>query len=129
MPLRRSESRSWGFTIIELLVVMTIIALLLTIATPRYLQSVERAREATLKENLYVMRDAIDKFRSDRGAYPANLKDLVEQRYLRALPVDPFTGRSDTWVAVKPRSADAGVADVRSGADGRASDGTEIKGW
>lgn len=115
-----------GFTIIELLVVMTVIALLLTIAAPRYLQSVDRAREATLRENLYVMRDAIDKYRADRGAYPNALKDLVEHRYLRAIPVDPMTDRADTWTVVRPKDGEPGVIDVRSAATGAAVDGTPL---
>lgn len=114
----------FGFTIIELLVVMTVIALLLTIAAPRYLQSVDRAREATLRENLYVMRDAIDKFRADRGVYPSALKDLVEHRYLRAIPVDPMTERADSWTVVRPKDSEQGVVDVRSAAIGNANDGT-----
>ena len=113
-----------GFTIIELLVVLTVIALLLTIAAPRYLQSVDKAREATLRENLYVMRDAIDKFRADRGAYPRSLQELVEERYLRAVPLDPMTERADTWTQIRAREGEPGISDVRSSAQGSARDGT-----
>lgn len=118
-----------GFTIIELLVVLTVLALLLTIAAPRYLQHVDTAREATLRENLHALRDAIDKFYADRGAYPATLHDLVEHKYLRAVPVDPVTQRADSWVAVAPRGAERGVFDVKSGARGAARDGTLYAAW
>ncbi len=118
-----------GFTLIELLVVMAIIATLLTIAVPRYFDSVERAKEASLKQSLHVMRDALDKFYADNGRYPEQLDDLVTRRYLRAIPADPFTGRTDSWVIAAPpadSSLEGRVADVRSGAQGAASDGTEF---
>ena len=118
-----------GFTIIELIVVMTVLALLLTIAAPRYLQHIDAAKEAALQENLHVLRDAIDKFYSDRGAYPATLQDLVEQRYLRNLPVDPVTERLDTWVLIAPKGSGRGVFDVKSGAKGAARDGTLFVSW
>jgi general secretion pathway protein G len=118
-----------GFTIIELLVVMTIVALLLTIAAPRYFQHVERSKEVALRENLRAVRDAVDKFYADRGAYPATLQDLIDHKYLRALPVDPITERKDTWVLVPPKGAGQGVFDVRSGAKGRSSEGTEFAAW
>src|SRR6185312_426091 len=86
-----------GFTLVELLVVMAIIAVLLTIATPRYFNSVERSKEAVLRQDLNVMRDAIDKFHGDTGSYPRDLAELVEKRYLRAIPVDPLTESSETW--------------------------------
>jgi len=118
-----------GFTIIELIVVMTVLALLLTIAAPRYLQHIDAAKEAALQENLHVLRDAIDKFYSDRGAYPATLQDLVEQRYLRNLPVDPVTERLDTWVLIAPKGSGRGVFDVKSGAKGAARDGSLFASW
>jgi general secretion pathway protein G len=121
--------RTRGFTIIELLVVLTVIALLLTLAAPRYLQHVETARDAALRENLHVLRDAIDKFYADRGTYPASLQDLVEQRYLRALPKDPVTERTDSWVLVAPKGGDRGVFDVRSGAKGSGRDGSTYASW
>lgn len=117
--------RNRGFTLIELLVVMAIIATLLSIAAPRYFAHVERAKEATLKESLHVMRDAIDKFRADSGKYPATLEELVEKKYLRAVPVDPVTETSGDWQVVQPPDeAEEGVFDVRSGAEGKTRNGT-----
>lgn len=114
-----------GFTLIELLVVMAIIATLLTIALPRYFASVERAKEAALRADLREMRDALDKFYSDTGKYPATLEQLVTAKYLRAIPRDPITDSSATWITVPPDDpAKGGVYDVRSGAPGRARDGT-----
>jgi type II secretion system protein G len=127
--------RPWsprGFTLIELIVVLAIVALLVSIAAPRYFHSVERARENSLRTSLNVMRDAIDQYLADRGRYPDSLADLATQRYLRELPEDPLTGRRDTWVALPPApdSAWAGnLADVRSGAAGRAADGKLYADW
>lgn len=120
-----------GFTLIELLVVMAVIATLLTIAVPRYFQHIDRAREATLRESLAVMRDAIDKYRADTGRYPEALEDLVNRRYLRKVPPDPITESIDTWVIVPPPD-DPGqrkVWDVQSGAEGQARDGSEYRTW
>lgn len=118
-----------GFTLIELLVVMAIIATLLTLAAPRYFQHVQRAKEAVLKENLAVTRDAIDKYRADTGRYPADLGTLVERRYLRGLPTDPLTERTDTWLELRPPSGEPGLYDVRSGAEGAALDGYAYADW
>ena len=107
-----------GFTLIELLVVMAIIATLLSIATPSYFSHLERAREVTLRETLLVVRDAIDKFHADTGRYPAELSELASRRYLRKVPVDPISERSDTWIIVPPPGEGAGVWDLRSGAGG-----------
>lgn len=112
-----------GFTVIELLVVMTIVALLLTLAAPRYFRHVDGAKETVLRENLFVMRDAIDKYRTDKGSYPTSLSDLVRERYVRSVPQDPITERTDTWVTVAPREGESAVFDVRSGAAGAAQDG------
>ena len=119
-----------GFTLIELLVVMAIIALLLTIAVPRYFHSTDRAKEAVLKEDLAQMRDAIDKYYGDRGRYPDSLDDLVQKKYLRRLPADPITGSEQTWLTQVPEESGKGaVADVRSGAPGAALDGTKYGDW
>lgn len=118
-----------GFTLIELLVVMTIIAALLTIAAPRYFASVENSKEVTLKHDLVVMRDAIDKYRGDRGVYPETLGDLVEKKYLRNVPIDPITESADTWVATPPPDGKVGVYDVKSGAPGQARDGSQYQDW
>lgn len=119
-----------GFTLIELLVAMTIIALLLSIVTPRYFNSVSKAEEAVLKEDLSLMRTALDKYRADTGKYPDTLDDLVNKKYLRKLPVDPITKRADTWAVIPPASSERGsVFDIRSGAQGKAKDGTLYGEW
>ena len=117
-------NRDGGFTLIELLVVMAIIATLLTIAMPRYFASLERAKEATLRQDLAVMRDAIDKYAGDTGRFPESVQELIGQRYLRSLPEDPFTRSSETWQFVmSEEDGQAGVRDVHSGADGLAKSG------
>ncbi len=129
---RRHLARSRGFTVIELLVVLAALALLLSVAAPRYVQHVDRARDTALRHNLHGLRDAIDKFYSDQGRYPKELAELVERRYLRAIPMDPVTQRADTWVVVPPRAGGAegeGVADVRSGARDVAADGSSYASW
>ena len=119
-----------GFTLIELLVVLSIIALLLTIAVPRYFGSVDRAKEATLRQDLSVMRDAIDKYYGDRGKYPDSLDTLAQKHYLRAVPVDPITQSSQTWQTQPPPEGLAGsVYDVHSGAPGKGEDGTPYADW
>ena len=123
-----SERR--GFTLIELLVVMAIIATLLSLAVPRYYDSVKRAEEATLKQNLALTRDALDKHFADTGRYPASLDELVSKRYLRSLPVDPVTGASDTWTLVPPGNPELGkVYDIRSGSSALSRDGTAFNTW
>jgi general secretion pathway protein G len=123
--------RARGFTLMELMVVMAIIASLMTLALPRYFNSVERSREAVLRQDLSVMRDAIDKFFADRGRYPATLEELAERRYLRRVPVDPVTESATTWVVVAPPDGETreGVYDVRSGAPGRSLDGEAYESW
>ena len=119
-----------GFTLIELMVVMAIVATLLTIAVPRYFGSLERSKEAVLKENLYQMRDAISKYYADKGRYPESLDSLATDKYLRQVPLDPITESAKTWVALAPEDPlKQGVADVKSGAQGKASDGTEYANW
>ena len=104
---------------IELLVVMTIVALLLTLALPRYYGSLETSKQTVLRENLNVVRATIDKFYADRGRYPESLDELVSSQYLRSVPVDPITESASTWVLIAPSEGDLrGVADVRSGAQG-----------
>jgi general secretion pathway protein G len=108
-----------GFTLVELLVVLTIIALLLSIAVPDYIGRTRRAEEAVLQENLTVLRDALDKHYADAGQYPKSLDELVSRRYLRSVPVDPLTRSSATWTAVAPAdAAKGGIYDVHSGAKG-----------
>jgi general secretion pathway protein G len=106
------EAACRGFTLIELIVVMSIIGMLLTIAVPRYLDALDRGREQVLTHNLAQLRTAIDRYYADRGSYPDRLDDLVDKRYLRAVPLNPFTERAD-WQIVAPSNGQAGgVYDV-----------------
>jgi general secretion pathway protein G len=108
-----------GFTLVELMVVLTVIALMLSVVVPDYIGRVRRAEEATLQENLALMRDALDKHYADAGKYPGTLEELVSKRYLRAIPPDPFTQSPATWVAVPPEDPKkGGIYDVRSPAKG-----------
>ena len=111
--------KSKGFTLVELMVVLTIIALLISIVAPDYVGRTRRAEEAVLKQNLATMRDALDKHYADAGKYPASLDELVSKRYLRAIPKDPFTDSASTWIAVPPQDTRKGnVWDVHSSAKG-----------
>jgi general secretion pathway protein G len=122
--------RHVGFTLIELLVVMAIIATLLSLAAPRYIGNVDKAKEAVLRENLASLRDSIDKYYADNGKYPASLDDLVSHKYLRRIPLDPVTDSDRTWIVVTPQDQQKGaVFDVRSGASGHARDGTAYRNW
>ena len=108
-----------GFTLVELMVVLTIIALLISIVVPSYVHRTQRAEETVLRENLALMRDALDKHYADAGKYPNTLDELVAKRYLRAIPNDPLTRSAATWIAVPPTDAKrGGVYDVHSGAKG-----------
>lgn len=119
-----------GFTLIELLIVMAIVALLLSLAVPRYFDSLDRAKEAALKTDLRILRDAIDKFHADTGQWPESLQALVEGRYIRSVPIDPVTDTSATWVVVPPSDgASHGVYNLRSGAPGEGRDGTAYRSW
>lgn len=120
-----------GFTLIELLVVMAIIATLLSIAAPRYLRSVDDARDAALKSSLAQMREAIDQYHADLGTYPQALTDLVEKHYLRSIPADPITESAQTWQLLPlPGAEEEGaVYDVRSGAPGESRLGEAYANW
>ncbi|MGE0461406.1 MAG: type IV pilin protein [Vicinamibacterales bacterium] len=131
----RSGSSEGGFTMIELLVVISIIVILASMGMVQYRNSVIRAREAVLKEDLFRMRDAIDQYYADKNKYPSSLDDLVTDGYLREIPVDPITQSKDTWQVInqEPNVNDAtaqpGVYDVKSGSDQTALDGTRYADW
>jgi general secretion pathway protein G len=120
---------------IELLVVVSIIVILATLGMAQYRQSVVRAREAVLKEDLFRMRDAIDQFYADKNKYPSGLEDLVSEGYLREIPVDPITNSRDTWQTVNAEpdattsASQVGIEDVKSGSDQQSMDGTNYADW
>jgi general secretion pathway protein G len=119
-----------GFTLIELLVSLAIVATILSLAVPRYFSNVDRAKEAVLREDLHVLRDAIDKYYADKNKYPDSLDDLVTMKYLRGIPVDPLTENSRSWVVAAPADPALGaVYDVHSSAPNKARDGTWFKDW
>ncbi len=123
-------ARAQGFTLIELIVVMAIVALLITIVAPRYMRSLEKSKEAVLKEDLWVMRDALDKYYGDLGKYPNSLDELVEQKYLRTVPVDPLTDSTSTWQVIPPADPELGaIYNVKSGASGASTMGTSYSDW
>jgi general secretion pathway protein G len=124
-----------GFTMIELLIVISIIVVLASMGMTQYRNSVIRAREAVLKEDLFRMRDAIDQYYADRNKYPASLDDLVSEGYLREVPTDPMTQSKDSWQPVNAEAnvndttAEPGIYDVKSGSDQAALDGTRYADW
>jgi general secretion pathway protein G len=124
------KRRVRGFTLIELLVALAIVATILTLAAPRYFSNVGKTKEAILREDLFVLRDAIDKYYSDQNHYPKVLADLVAGKYLRSVPVDPFTLSANSWAVTPPADPSQGaVYDVHSTAPNKASDGTWYKDW
>ena len=119
-----------GFTLIELLVALAIIALMLSVAVPHYMGGVSRAEEAVLKENLAVLRDALDKHFADTGRYPGALEELVVKRYLRTIPGDPMAHGDTTWVLVPPKDRQLGsIYDVKSAAEGTGRNGRPYAEW
>ena len=126
-----NSKRIWrGFTLIELLVVMAVIALLLSMAAPKYFGRVSQSKEVILKHDLSEMREALDKFYGDTGQYPEALQDLVDRKYLRSIPSDPITETADSWVTIAPSNGAKGsVFDIKSGAPGNAADGTAYAEW
>ena len=130
MTRRAGRTATHGFTLIELLIVMAIIGTLLSIAVPRYFRSLQHARETVLKQDLSILREAIDKYYADLNQYPEKLPDLVDKHYVRSVPVDPFTRLADTWTVVASDDPDhPGIRDVQSGAPDIASNGTPVAGW
>lgn len=141
-PVCRLPSPDPGFTLLELLVVMTIIGILAAIAVPALRDSPQRAREATLKEDLFTMRSVIDQYHGDKGSYPPDLATLVSSGYVRKIPIDPMTKSADTWVlvfeepstetdtsATTSESTTPGITDIHSGSTGKSLDGTLYKDW
>ncbi len=121
-----------GFTLIELLSVISIIGILVTLAQPYYQRAVTAAREATLKEDLFILRDVIDQYYADNGKYPPALNDLVEKKYIRRVPRDPVTGSADSWVLIyftDEQGQQQGIYDIRSGSEIVALDGTKYNEW
>lgn len=133
LTLRRRGDDGW--TLIELLVVVTLILLLASMSLVQYKNAIVRAKEATLRSQLWIMRDAIDQYYADKGKYPESIQALVSEQYLRAVPKDPFTDSADTWqtVAAEPDpgaiTAATGIFDVKSGSDGRSLDGSPYSDW
>jgi len=131
----RLRARDQGFTLIELMVVMSIIVILAGIAVAIYGNSVTRSKEAVLRTDLFHMRDAIDQYYADKNKYPSDLQALVADKYIRAIPQDPFTNSTETWQTVMsdPQpgnpSAEVGVFDVKSGAEATAIDGSRYADW
>jgi general secretion pathway protein G len=124
MPGRSGNHRP-GFTLIEMLIVMAIVALLLSIALPRYFGALDKSKEVALKENLQVLRVGIDKYYADKGHYPESLDELVSRNYFRSVPVDPITETAATWILVPSTDSEkAGIMDIKSGAKGSTLDGT-----
>jgi general secretion pathway protein G len=131
----RGHRRQGGFTLLELMIVLALIITLSAIAFATYQNTVQRGREAVLRENLFRMRDAIDQHYADKGKYPASLEDLVSAGYLRKLPIDPMTQSDQSWQAVPAEpdpanpNAEPGVYDVKSGSENQALDGSKYADW
>jgi general secretion pathway protein G len=128
----RSES---GFTLLELMIVMVVIGLLAAIAIPAYTTNIKHAREAVLKEDLHIMRQAIDSYTVDKQKAPQSLDDLVQSGYIKVMPIDPFTHRSDTWITAQSDTlssldqTESGIDDVHSGSQETAIDGSAYNTW
>jgi general secretion pathway protein G len=131
----QSGSKRGGFTIVEMIIVMTIISIIVSIAIPIYQKSLIRARESVLKNNLYTLRTVIDEYTYDKQKAPQDLRDLVEAGYLRTIPVDPMTGRADTWrvemedATGSVNQTEPGIYNVRSGSDQKSLEGTPYSEW
>jgi len=127
---KRLRGPSRGFTLIELLVVLAIVAVMVTLAIPRYYNQVDASKEAVLRENLRLTREVLDRFYGDMGRYPESLQELVERRYLRNVPVDPMTESSSTWLFVSPPQGYKGeIFNLRSGSPALGKNGQPYADW
>ena len=135
MPSGKSSRRKFGFTLVELMIVMAIIAILISIAVPIYNRAITRARESVLKNNLFTMRTVLDEYTYDKQKAPQSLQDLVSEGYMRQIPVDPMTSSADTWKVIMEDTLNAvnqtepGIFDVRSGSDKKSLEGTSYADW
>lgn len=126
-----------GFTLIEILIVFTLIGILVGLAIPQYKNAVKKSREAVLKDNLFQLRKLINQYYADKGKYPLSLQTLVDEEYLKVIPIDPITGYSDTWVEILETPSDEeltldfqpGIVDVQSGSIQIAINGTAYNTW
>ncbi len=129
------RNREGGFTLVELMVVMLIIAVLAAVAIPKFVAAIRTAKEAALKEDLHVMRNAIESYTMDKNKAPQSLDDLVQAGYLKAIPIDPMTHSTDTWVTDSDDTysdvdqTEPGITDVHSGSDEVGSDGQPYSSW
>ncbi|HEY3624996.1 MAG TPA: type II secretion system protein [Terracidiphilus sp.] len=133
--MRTNHKKDAGFTLVELMIVMAIIGVLAVVAIPSYVGAVRQAREAVLKEDLHVMRSAIDSYTADKQKAPQSLEDLVNEGYLRKIPVDPMTRTTDSWQTTTSDAlhsvdqTDPGIDDVHSGSQEQGSDGQPYSEW
>ena len=133
--MKSNHATEQGFTLLELMIVMVVIGLLAAIAIPAYVTNVKHAKEAVLKEDLHVLRSAIDSYTVDKQKAPQSLDDLVQSGYIKTMPIDPFTSRSDTWMPAQEDTlmsldqTEAGIDDVHSGSQETAIDGTSYSTW
>ena len=119
-----------GYTLIEMMTVIAIIGILASIAAPSFQKSIVRAKEASLRNSLFILRDVIDQYYADHGQYPGSLEIVTEKKYIRAIPSDPFTGSSETWILIPPEGVGlSGIYDIHSGSDKISLYGTPYNEW
>lgn len=127
--MRNGNKQSAGFTLVEVMIVMAMVATLMAIVLPRYYDGLQRSRETALTQNLKEMRQAIEHYYEDNGSYPVSLEVLVTEKYLRFVPVDPETQRSDSWQTDLSVEEPHGIVDVHSGSEALARNGTPYASW